>query len=183
MRIEYAIKSFMEKYDREALHSIDEISKEVGLVAHKATIPTFNLQESFNLFNTYIEDYKNYKIQEPGMFNKTPHSAIVEHTKSTIENDIFNDNKTLYSELPKFINTYIEGVNKLIDVMERTTSEMIHNDVDPESIAFISEATNLFTKKLEVKFDKTMDHILTASGYNTSKMLYNKEKTVAPIFL
>ena len=48
MIIDNAIKTFVEKYDREAMDSINVISQDLGLVHNKYTLKGFNITESLN---------------------------------------------------------------------------------------------------------------------------------------
>ena len=63
MKIDSALTLFSEQYTREAMRSIDELSKDLGLTNQKATIKTFNIQEGFNTFIDAIKGYSIYKIE------------------------------------------------------------------------------------------------------------------------
>ena len=62
MKLDTAIKTFYEKYDREAIQSIETISNDYGLNIHGHTIQTFNLNEAFDRFSNYLKGYADYKI-------------------------------------------------------------------------------------------------------------------------
>lgn len=187
MIVDNAIQEFTEKYNRDAIMSIDTISKDLGLNTNGHTLKGFiNIQESFDKFNSFLRGYGEYVVK----FNESTERSSV----STIKNDFTNslpkffENKDYkYNELPGYISSYVEGVNSLINTVDTVKGILFENNIDPEYIAAINEFTDNFFGKLQESFDSSMDHILWASGYNARKRIAERvNKTVSsskPVFL
>lgn len=185
MRIDSAVQVFSEKYDREAIESIDEISRERGLVLNSCTIPAFNLNESFNKFSQYLKEYAEYKAKNLNNEKASSQEAIQESVSMFIETQLFHEEDVKYSDLPTFVMSYVEGVNTLTSAVEEAKRVMMESDVDASAIGDINDFTDKFMDKLHESFDPTMDNILRASGYTSRKnlkaLMQNKRKQ--PMFL
>lgn len=169
MRIDNAIKEFVEKYDEEAIKSIDTISKNRGLELMGQKIDVFTLKESFDAFNTYLKGYSMYKTGNLTNDGSTPHNLICERTNIFIQNNLFKEKSIPYSELPDFVKSYVEGVKTLLETVDSVKLDMMEADVPAEEIGCINEFVDSFMDKLHESFDPTMDRILWASGYNARK--------------
>lgn len=184
MRIDNAIKAFSEKYDREAIQSIDNISKEYGLNIHGNTIKTFNLAESFDMFNQYMNGYAAYKVENVNNPEASNQETIKESVQKFIDTQIFKESETKYADLPNFVMGYVNGINSINETVNEIKRVMTDGDVKAEEIGDINEFTDMFMDKLHEHFDPVMESILWASGYNGKKRLDNgPTKTKAPVFL
>lgn len=185
MKIDSAIKDFSEKYDRDAIQSIDNISKDYALKISESTIKVFNLVESFDIFSKYLKGYSTYKLENVNNPESSSQDTIKESVKKFIDTKIFTETEIKYSALPSFIKGYFEGVNLLIETVDNIKRNMIDCDVDSEDIGDINEFVDMFMDKFNESFYPTMDRILWASGYNSKKKLYDREtKSIpAPVFL
>ena len=186
MKIDNAIKIFSEKYDRDAIESIDNISKEYGLLINESTIKTFNMCEAFDIFNKYLEGYASYKINNINNPEATSQDLIKESVEKFINTQIFKETSSKYNELPNFITGYIDGINSLCETIDNVKISMIDNGILDECVGDVNEFADMFIDKLHESFYPTMENILWASGYNSKKRLeYNKDKikSNAPVFL
>lgn len=186
MKIDNAIKIFSEKYDRDAIQSIDNISNEYGLLINESTIKTFNMCEAFNIFNKYLEGYASYKIENINNPEATSQDLIKESVEKFINTQIFKETSSKYNELPNFITEYINGIESLCETVDNVKISMIDNDVLADYVGDVNEFTDIFIDKLHESFYPTMDRILWASGYNSKKRLEDnkdKVKTKTPMFL
>ena len=171
------INAFLEKYDKEALASVDLIANDIGLNSRPSyTLSLFNIQESAKLFTEYLQEYTEYKVKEEDFPKKVSHDVITEHTRSVIANDLIKEEKYKYKELPSFIKSYIESINSITSLVESIQGDMLLDDVNHDEIGFVTEAYNLFMEKFSSNFYDSMDKILTASGYNTRKKLNEVQK-------
>lgn len=188
MIVDNAIKEFTEKYDREAIASIDELAGEIGLKKAGFTIKTFNIKESFNQFSKYLEQYGEYKAKYKDDPKASPREVIYESTKTFMDNDLFLLAEMKYEELPDFVSGYIEGCNALIETVETVKSSMRNNEIDMESVGDVSEFADMFMEKMNERFHESMDRILWASGYKSKQRLskHNNTPKVSepkPVFL
>ena len=188
MIIDSAINNFFEKYDREAMETIDELSKEFGLNVNDHKILVFNMKESFQLFNEYINGYADYKIKNINNDNASPQYIIRETVDKFITENIFKEVSIKYNELPDFIQSYINGIKSLNETVNNLKHKMIENDVDAECIGDVNDFCDAFMIKLHESFDPCMDRILWASGYNFRKRLVKPSDNIpvkpqSPIFL
>lgn len=184
MIIDRAIKTFVEKYDREAMSYISEISQNLGLVHNKYTIKGFNITESFDKFQEYIKGYAQYKIENANNAEASPQNVIIESVRNFIDTQIFQEKDMLYNELPAFVEEYVNGVNNLLKTIDEVKEDMMESGVDQNDIGDVNDFTDSFMIKLHESFDPTMDRILRASGYTTKKNLYaNTPKEKPHIFL
>jgi len=184
MKIHSALKEFAETYDRTAIQSIEDISRDIALANNKTKIKVFTIKEGFDVFSEFLNGYANYKIELIGKEDKKPQSLIVDHTKSYIKEQLFNECDILYGDLPLFIEGYVNGVKSLTGVVDDVTKKMMEAGVDEESVSSINEFMDTFIDRLHESFNPTMNHILWASGYNSRTALRKKEiKELKPVFL
>lgn len=175
MKIDLAIKEFLEKYDKAAISSIDKISKDIGLKHHKLSLPLFNIKECFDTFSSCLDVYSNYKIENANNDKAVQHNLIQEKVNSIIDTNLFKEENVLYQDLPLFVESYINGINSLLEKIEFIKSNMMDADIQYEYIGDINEFTDNFMEKMNKSFHESMDKILTASGYKTNKSLMNKK--------
>ena len=184
MKLDSEIRNFTERYDRAAMESIDQLSKEYGLVIHKRTMPLFSLKEGFGVFAKYIKDYAKYKIENVDNENASPREVICESVDKFINTKLFKEKSIMYSELPQFIQDYLEGVQTILDAVDEAKSMMMEAGIDHESIGDINEFADKFMDKFHESFDPAMDKILWATGYKSKIALSGKtKKDPAPVFL
>lgn len=184
MRIDSAIQVFSERYDRDAIQSIEDISHERGLVLNKATIKAFNINENFNTFSQYLKEYANYKVENQNNEKASPQDVIRESVSSFIKTQLFKESDILYSELPEFVMGYVNGVKTLTEAVDEAKRILTDADIDPEAIGDVNEFADRFMDALHESFDPTMDKILLASGYTSRKRLKSfSEKRKQPVFL
>ena len=189
MKIDSALREFSEKYDRNAIKSIEEISKDSVLSYNKKNhingVKGFHIQESFSAFEEFLNGYSEYKIENMNNAKASSHESIIEHTKTYIDEKLFEECNLLYPQLPMFVGGYINGINSLTETVDTVKEKMMEAGVDPESIASVNDFIDTFMDKLYESFDPTMDRILWASGYNSkSKLAKSTEpKILKPVFL
>jgi hypothetical protein len=184
MKIDNAIKEFLEKYNETAIKSIEEISLDFGLSANKNKINLFNINEGFKNFNEFIDGYVSYKVENINNSEASTNEIIHEQTEGFI-NNLFKNSQFLYSELPSFISTYLSGVKEISEKVDTWKEIMIEAGVDNESIGSINDFVDLFVDKLHESFNPSMDRILWASGFNAKEKLNksNNSKELKPVFL
>jgi len=175
MKLDKAIKNFTEKYDRTAMQYIEKVSSEFGLVYNKQSIPAFNMSEAFNKFEEYVEGYGDYKIRllSDVTLKDIPSEEITETTKKWCES-VFKDSELVYNDIPAFIESYVNGVNSLITVIESNKQQLMEEGVSPKDIGAINEYADIFMDTLDSKFESVMDKILMASGYTSTQRLNGK---------
>lgn len=182
MKIDNAINIFVEKYDRKALESINEISKEFGLNVNRVPIRVFNINEAFDNFSKYIRGYAVYKVNNKNNEKASPHNAICESTNNLIDNELFKPIDSLYKDLPSFVESYINGIKQLQECINESMDMMMKAEIDDESIASLTEFTDSFMNSMDHQFDESMDRILWASGYKKGSM-FKKKQEEKPVFL
>lgn len=177
MKSDTAIQEFLEKYDDEALDSIDSFSKRFGPKVHKTKIRLFNLQECFDNFENYIKGYAKYKVDNLNNGSASPQSAIIERTNEFIEATM-NDKEAdvLYSEIPSFVKGYAEGVKSLNSTIEEVKHYMETHEVDSSDIGAINDFCDRFITIITEAYDKQMESLLWSSGYTSNKILFEGMK-------
>lgn len=184
MRIDNAIKEFTEKYDSIAMRSIDLLSKDIGLNHMESSMKLINLQESFDKFNLWLEQYAQYKIKTNGDDKATDQTLIKESSEVFMEKELFEELDVKYSDLPLFVKSYIEGIDKVSKTVDKVKEDMMENNVNLEYVGDVNDFADAFMKHLSESFDPMMEKILWASGYNSKKKLHNSNKgTKKPVFL
>lgn len=165
MRIDIAKKEFFENYNEEAMQSIDNISKEYGLVINEKTIHLFNIEDAFNTFNQYLEGYCDYVIKNQNNENSSSRETICESAKKFINEGVFNESDVLYKDTPDFVKSYIEGIDKTSENIDKLKERMFESGVDNDMIGDISTFSDLFMESMNKYFTESMNKLLTASGY------------------
>lgn len=176
MKIDSAINNFLEKYNHEAMESIDRISKDYGLVIKKVPFRVFNIQESFNKFDSWLKGYASYQIESVDSdSDQATFDEISESCDRYINNDeMFVETDVTYDKLPEFVKSYIEGINTLLATVDELNNSMMEADVDPVMVGNINEFVDKFMTRMDESFESTMDRILWASGYNSSKAIASR---------
>lgn len=177
MKIDSAVRVFTEKYDTQAMRSIDEVSKEFGLNINGHNIKLFNMNESFDLFRRYLRGYSDYKINNIENEKASPHSAICEAVDRFIDTQLFHEKDIKYCDLPAFVKGYVEGVSQLLGDIDHLKEAMMEAGVDLDEVGSVNDFVDKFMESLDAAFDPAMDKILWASGYNAQKALYGKKET------
>lgn len=184
MKIDNAIKLFTEKYDRSAIQSIQNLSEEYGLNIHKSTIKLFNIKESFDTFNKYITAYANYVVENANNPEASSRESISASVNKFIESQLFKESDVLYSDLPSFIESYVNGINSLNSTIDEAKTTILEcDDANPEYAGDINEYADMFMDHLDESFTPAMDRILWASGYNAKQIISGKRKENKPLFL
>lgn len=175
MTLDNSLRNFAETYDREAIQSIDEVSKRIGLVENKFTIDGFEMKESFDAFNRYLKAYAKFMeaastkdSRESNLMEKTSKEEVTESFKKLIETKCFNESKLTYDQLPSFVESYLTGIQDLIKVVDESKEILEDADVDNETIGSINEYADMFADTVWNKLSPVMENILWASGYNGS---------------
>lgn len=166
MKIDTAIRDFSEKYDRTAIESIDRISKDFSLTVSRQTIKVFNINECFDLFREYIEGYGDYKIKNIDNKEASPREVIQESVAKFIDNNLVKEVSIKYPELPSFVESYVHGVESLIKAVDSVKDKLLCESVDDDSVGDVNDYVDHFMNVINESFDKSMDRILWASGYN-----------------
>ncbi|MDE7345126.1 MAG: hypothetical protein K2N48_00100 [Muribaculaceae bacterium] len=185
MKLDNAVRIFTEKYDAEAMGSIDQLSNEFGLVANRHTMPAIALQEAFDKFGAYLEGYGQYKIR----CMNDPKASSQEHIKEATEKfmgTLLGKTDLPYAEVANFVKSYAEGVQKMIPRVEAVKSAMMEANVDAECIGDVNTFADQFMEKVDAAFYPVMESILLASGYTTHKALSREAQMArgpAPVFL
>lgn len=181
MKIDTAIKTFTEKYDREAISSINGISNELGLIRNRHTIQLFNITESFNQFCEFLMGYGKYKVENVDNPKASPQDVICESVNTFINTQLFSPTNVSYSKIPGFVQGYIDGVTQLSETVDRVKDMMEDSDIDPEFVGAVSEFADTFVTRLDEHFVPAMDRILWASGYNAKQTLHSKGHGGSPL--
>jgi len=86
-------------------------------------------------------------------------------------------------KIKKYIESYISGVNKLINTIEVSRSKLFESDIDNDSIGALEEYSEYFIDKLNKTFYPFLEKMLWASGYNSKKKLKERSKSEIYTFL
>jgi hypothetical protein len=183
MKLDSAIKIFLEKYDEFAIASIEAISKDISLTNNKRYIVGFNITESFDKFIEFIDGYAKYKIENMDNPEASSHDNIINHTNNFIESKLFNESNILYADLPVIIKGYIKGIKQLIETVDNAKGTMLESGVDTNSIATVNDFVDTFLENFHFYYDPMMENVLWATGYNTKIRLSKRNKKEVPIFI
>lgn len=185
MKIDSAIKDFFEKYDREAIQSIDRLSKDFTLNHAAKTLtrfPAININEGFEKFDNYLRGYAAYKIKSLNDPKAMSQEAIRRSVNKFFESQpLFETVDIPYSNIPGLISGYVEGVNKLLNTIDEVKGSMIDAGVALESVGEVNDISDKFVDKLNEVFYPLVEKSLWASGYNAKKRLISVKKNEPPV--
>ena len=171
MKTDSAVKEFTEKYNREMLESIDELSNRRGYKENKLTMPVVNLTEATHKFDIFMRGYADYKkkhIDGDSLSN----DQIFENTNTFINDPgMFTEDAIMITNLPGYIKTYFESVNTIGSMADEIKNDMTESGVDLESVGAVNGFVDSFMERMQGKFYPVMDQILWASGYNARQRL------------
>lgn len=183
MRLDTMDKEFFEKYNREMMESISDLSLDKSLSLTDSKIKLFNIEESFEKFEKYLKGYGDYKVKFNESEEASPQSSIREAVNKFIDEELFKDYDFRYDESYKLVTSYLDGQRSLNKTINEVKDFMMENNVKMDDIGDINEFTDLFVDKLNIKFHESMDKLLWASGYNTKQHLANIKKKDPIIFV
>lgn len=188
MKIDNAIRDFVEGVNRDALAHIDALSSERGFRLHGTPKAAFTMKESCDKFATYLEGYANYKVGNLNNPKASTQEAILESTDRFIaSSELFQECSIQYAEIPAFIQSYITGVKTVMEAVDKAKSKMQDADVDPSDIGAVNEFTDKFMDRLHEHFKPWMEKVLWESGYMAKQRLSGKKqiakKESKPVFL
>ena len=167
MSIYTAIQEFTERYDDEAIKSIERLPAKIGYLSDISSMNAFNLKESCDAFASYIRGYGDYMKLNKDNPNKTNREGIkAGMTKFMEEANFLKECKIKYKAVPEFVKSYLEGIQKIVSTVDKVKEEMELEGVQLEYVGDVNEYADMFMEKLDVKFTNTMNDILWASGYN-----------------
>ena len=189
MRIDNVINEFCEKYDRDAMKSIEDISSEIGLVQNNITIKGFNMNEAFKSYTAYLKGYAEFMelaavegSKEAKTMEKSSYDEVAKSFDKYIDTKVINEEALTYDKLPQFISSFIEGVRALNEDVKTIKDCMFEADVPNELIGNVNDYTDKFIDKVVESMDPVMNEILWASGYNSKKKLFTEKKKNATVF-
>lgn len=180
MIIDKALQTFKEKYDREAVQSVIDLSHDHSL--YMSSFKGFNMQEAVDQFIEYIDGFVKYRIENIGKSNAKPNNVISEHTKSFIETKLFIENKIPFNNATSFIEQYVDSVDKLVKTVNENQSLILECISDNESSGCILEFADAFMENLNNHFYPVMEHLLQSSGYYSRKKLRAPAAPKEPTF-
>ena len=187
MKMDKALQHFCERYDRDALASIDELSQELGLRYQKKPVNCFDIKKTFENFIEFVEGYVEYKIENVSN-DQSDFSERIEECVESFLNDkekICSPINIDYHESREFIHSYTNGIPSMISSIEGFKSKMIEGGVSQEDVGYLTEMSDRFLEKMDSEFHTVMDKLLWASGYHSKQKIYNKKKATPilhPVF-
>jgi len=182
MYLNESIKCLFNKYDKAAFESLDELSNNQAYKIKELFTEGVNLNEAFETFNTYIEGYIQYKLQsvENPSEKIMPLKTITENAHYLVDNKLFFNSRILYTDVKNYIESYMNGVNKVMKTIDDGKVKLFEANIDNESIGALDEFSEYFIDKLNDKFYPFIEKMLWASGYTGKKKmqeLINKSET------
>lgn len=165
MKLDRLLKDFVERYDEEAIASIEKFSSSPSMRLSRCTLEGFDIDRAIRDFNEYLSEYARYNIEFANSPKKSSHKAIMERTSLFIENDIIVAKDVQYSHIPSFIKRYVEGIQSIQQCEASTTNNLMEHDATIEEIGSVQKITEQFGTKLMESFYRIIDNVLIASGY------------------
>ena len=168
MILDKALQMFKEKYDREAVESVINLSNDHSL--YMSSFKAFSIQEAVDQFIEYMDGYVKYRIGNIGKPDVKSNNVITEHTKSFIEAKLFIEKNVPFNSATNFLEGYLDNIDRLVKVVNENQSILMDYS-DNESTGCIVEFTDTFMTNLNDRFYPVMEHLLQSSGYNSRKQL------------
>ena len=152
------VQSFMEKYDAEMMHYVNNFASERGVQLNGLSFKGINVNESFNEFTSFLKEYctnlskngvpKNFTVDDVKKnFNKATEHSFAEHT-TNIENELSH---------AKYV--------------------LMEHSIAPEYVGILDDLWECYNEKLSKNFYEMVDHTIACSGYHTNKQLFGKKSS------
>lgn len=176
MKIDSVVKDFVESYDEEVMRYLENISSDFALKVSESKIGSIELDESFDQIRKYIEGYSAYKVENKNNDEAVSNDNINEAADKFINNpDLFKECKIPYSDIPKTIQSYIEGVKSIINTINKSKEIMMLEDVGHEDVGYLNSIIDKFTDRITEAFTPVMENFVQASGYNSAQAIKNRK--------
>ena len=173
MILDTAINDFLNRYNREMIQSIEDMSKGIGYRENNFTMPAFDMKSAFSKFETFLCGYADYKIKNINNPNAVDQDTILENSKTFIDKETITDCAIKYPELPQFIADYLNGIKCLTDTCCKVKCDMEHTEgLDHAYIGAVDDIVTYFVEKVQAAFYPVMDNMVTASGYRSNELLH-----------
>ena len=167
MIIDTAVKDFLEKYDREAMVSIDKFSSDETLIKNRYKVNLFNITESFKRVNQLINNWENYNLSKVSDSKTYTFQEAAKDVSNLINTDLIKDQDYFVQDVSSFVESYLTGVKELSSTIDKVKTNLIKNNVQGEKIGIINQFADTFMEKVNAEFYKKMDSILWETGYNS----------------
>ena len=176
-----SLREFTESYDEEKMKYIDKLSNERGMVLNGWSFLGTDIPRAFQEFSDFIKTYTEHVIKDKKEINK---ENITERLKKNMQEDLLKESQIKYSSVPSIIETYVESVTNMIELVDESKKKLFEHHVDHDTIGYLSECTEIFMEGLNQSFNTMMSRVLRASGYYTDNVLLkNKGKKKKITFL
>lgn len=195
MNLHNAIRDFTARYDRNAISSIQDLATNSSMTRSKFLFKAVDVKKATDLFVEYLDGYAKFKIGSIGS-DDSEMKAIMERTEMFLTNDGTNKSMPVafeevdihYSDIPEVCKDYIESVQRVMDAVNRLTTDLSAYDVKNDDIGALTEMSDMYISHLFPLVEKVMYTGLCASGYEHKKWtesLFNRrdDKKPAPIFI
>lgn len=173
-----AVRDFTERYDEEAIKSIDEMVNDIGVTYRLDKVKSFMMKETFDMFNEYLDGYKQYVLKDKYDIGDKSKEEIINSMKALFKAEGFKDKVLFCKDANKFIKCYIEGCKNIVNKVDNIQSELIQNNATDEEIGNINEYTDVFMESMNNKFNSVMTSLLRESGYITISFFDEKKKEI-----
>ena len=175
MLIDDAVKTFLEKYDREAIVSITELSNERGLKLHGYKMDLFDLKESFNWFEKMLDQWTVYQVRALTEKTNTTPEKVQSDLTELMEQELIKPKDIKVQDFASFVESYLTGLKKISNKITDVKENLLSYKVAPQNIGTLDTFADKFLESVQKEFDKSMDRLLWASGYNAKKKLSSKK--------
>lgn len=173
------LKDFQSRYTREMIKSITEYCEDQYL--KDTNLSTTCDKEYYEQFIGFINDYKNYKIENIHNEKAKSNEALMSGYNKTISDFYTKDINIKYKNIPSLISNFIEHMSILENTIVDTYNVLLENGVDNESVGNTTIYSEIFIEKYYNNIKSLMDSLLKKSGYfiktkPKSKKYYNREE-------
>lgn len=176
MLIDDAVKTFLEKYDREAIVSISELSNDRGLKLHEYKIDLFDIEESFNWFNKMLDQWTVYQVRLLTEKTNTTTEKVQSDLNALMDKELIKPKDIKVEDFSNFVESYLTGLKQISSKITDVKENLLSYKVEPKNIGTLDSFADKFLEKVQTEFDKSMDRLLWASGYNSKKKLHSTKK-------
>lgn len=190
MKIDNLVQEFCEKYDRDAIKSIEDISTDIGLNQNNVTIKGFNMKEAFESYTAYLKGYAEFMelaavkgSNEEKTMQNSSEDEVSKSFEKYIDTQVIKEASLVYRDLPSFVTSFISGSQKLVQDIEEIKESMLNANVSNDLVGDINVYTDKFVDKLVESMNPVMNEILWASGYNSKKKLFAEKSKRVNVFV
>ena len=170
------VQSFMEKYDAEMMHYVNNFASERGVQLNGLSFKGININESFNEFRSFLKEYCT-NLSKHGVPENFTVEKVQNKFNDATEHSFSEKVDVKYMDIPSIITSYLENMTGVEKDLDLAKSVLMEHSIAPSYVGILDDLWECYNEKLSKNFYEMVDHTIACSGYHTDKKLFGEKSS------